>query len=188
MMRGVRLVFIFEDSLQRAFLGAFARRAGWPRPLRDVQPPAGRGSGKAHVIDKVADEVIVLRRRRERCAIVALLDSDGKPESELRRQIDKRLANESQPLLSEEDPLLLVVHHPRLETWIRGLVEGDWSPLGKWSDKQRAGASAQARDAAVRLHECCSAPSTSFASEEFPQDLRDTCARYHACKSRHLRS
>jgi hypothetical protein len=113
-----QVVVLAEDLLQFNFARRYLMRLGLPSGvIRSAGFPAGRQAGEQWVRDKYAAEVIRLRQRQARGALVVVIDAD-RHRTGRERQLAEILDQAAQPARGPEEPVAHFVPRRNIETWI----------------------------------------------------------------------
>lgn len=171
-----KVVLLCEDKLHEAAVCRFLKRrhALGDRDLYTVDLPSGRGSGAAHVIRAVADEVgrIRARAKRAKCLLVIVLDDDGK---------DRGAELKAACPLAPDDPVLALVPKRTLATWLRYADGQQVEEATRYEEWTTRGNESACHPAVDSLAERCR---SGKPLDDAPPSLLAACEQYNAMKDR----
>lgn len=86
------------------------------RKIRVVPYPKGKGSGKKHVIDRIAGEVGALRTRHKHAStiLIVIQDADELTVEQVKINLDKQLQNAR----AENENIVYIIPKWHIQTWI----------------------------------------------------------------------
>jgi len=116
MSKASRIVVLCEDKAHEVFACRFLKK-GWGIRNRDITIPpypAGKGSGKKHVADRIALEVRALRARQASTVLVVVQDADQGSVSQVHSFLDSKI----EPPRSSSEQIAFIVPKWHIETWI----------------------------------------------------------------------
>ena len=116
MSKASRIVVLCEDKAHEVFACRFLKK-GWGIRNRDITIPpypAGKGSGRKHVEDRIAMEVRALRARKASTVLVVVQDADQDSVSQVHSFLDSKI----EPPRSSSEQIAFIVPKWHIETWI----------------------------------------------------------------------
>lgn len=119
--RGVRIVFLCEDSEHKQFAyRAFRKLDYHRRELRHSASPPGRGAAEQWVRERYATEVKAHRRRvsYQRVGLVVVIDADRNTVQKRAQQLVDELAHADQPRRETDERIAHWIPRRHIETWV----------------------------------------------------------------------
>lgn len=134
MSKASQIILLCEDKAHKVFIERFLKR-GWDvhhRAIRPIPYPQGKGSGKKHVLDSVAEQVNICRTRSASTILIVAVDADEKSVDQM--EVSLGITR------STTEPIVYVIPKWHIETWLAYLDDGsaDETEQRKYKNKYNA--------------------------------------------------
>lgn len=116
MSKASQIVVLCEDRAHEVFAKRFLKK-GWgvkPRAIRVRDYPSGKGSGKKHVEDSVAQEAKALRARSASTILLVIQDADELSVDQAKSNLEEKLL----PPREDNEPIACIIPKWHIQTWI----------------------------------------------------------------------
>lgn len=116
MSKASKIVVLCEDRAHEVFACRFLKK-GWGIRNRDITIPpypAGKGSGKQFVEDRLASEVKALRQRQATSILIVMRDADEDNANDVLRKLETSI----HPERNANEPIVFAVPKWHIQTWI----------------------------------------------------------------------
>jgi len=93
--------------------------------IRQISPPAGRGSASQYVRERFPEQVKACRGslgRRASCLLIVLTDADNLTVAERERTLQDELIEADQAAVEQSEPIVVLIPKWQVETWIKCLL------------------------------------------------------------------
>jgi hypothetical protein len=181
MSKASRIVVLCEDKAHEVFACRFLKK-GWGIRNRDITIPpypAGKGSGKKHVADRIALEVRALRARQASTVLVVGQDADQGSVSQVHSFLDSKI----EPPRSSSEQIAFIVPKWHIETWIAYLDGKMVDESESEAYKKDNGAICESKQAHVYIDKLADSCKESKPLHSPPDSLSIACKEFERLRN-----
>lgn len=177
MSKGCRFVILGEDERHLRFAEKFLieRRLAHRREIFLQPVPAGRGAGEQSVRQRFPTELKAIRSQAhfQRKFLLVLIDGDGRPVDQRRRQFEDACKAAGVAPLQPKDMVCVLIPQRNLETWVKFILG---EVVDEETDFKHHVTEADRRRASISLAERCR---HNEIGPEAPPSLRAACSDFN---------
>ena len=178
-------IILAEDKEQQNLIRRYLQKCGHDtRYLRLVPLPAeaSGGSGEKYVREHYAEQVRACRSslgKKSSALLIVIVDADSKATDWRAAQLSDALEAADEAVLSEDEPIVVLIPKRHVETWIRALVGKKVNEVTDY--KRPRPTSSEIDSAAAKLHECTRPGAVLPAG--YPPSLADSIPKWRKIPS-----